>query len=140
GPGSVAAAGARAAARATACGRCTLGVSRREEREAPVHPFAAARRTSHGRVDRRRHGALLLEEVLAAHAHVLVGRHRAQGTTRRRRLATISERADLRAVLVVVLGGLPGEEPRGLLAHARECAPDRAGAGSRLLGAAEDVL
>src|SRR5205085_2459549 len=95
---------------------------------------------SHGRVDRRRHGALLFEEVLAAHAHVLVGRHRAQDTTRRRRLATISERADLLAVLVVVFGGLPGEEPRGLLAHDRECAPDRPGARSRLLGAAEDVL
>src|SRR5215470_9257594 len=79
--------------------------------------------------------------MLAAHAHVLVGRHLvAKDTTARRRSAPLAERADLLSVLVVVLGRLQGEEPRGLVAHRRERAPDPRGGGPRFLRVTEDLL
>ncbi len=78
GAGSVPAGAGAAAAAAARCGLGGfVGRGRRcGEREPPTHPLAAAVRARELGLNRRAHGAALLEGALATQADVLVRRHR----------------------------------------------------------------
>ena len=133
------AAGARATAPASAGGGGARGAGG-EEREPAIDPFASARGAGDLGLNGRGHRSLLLEEVFAAHAHVLVGRHPGQDTTRDRRSGVLEERSDLRRVLRVVQERFIGEPPGRLVADLGKRGQDHADARAGLLSAPEDLL